>query len=192
MKRFLGRTAPAPADVVARAGLSRGEKVLAAARSEDGTWALGTRDALVVLPPEEQAAGHTRIPWEHVQSADWSRDDDRLRVSEVGEYGRPRPVHELVLAEPGLLLQLVRERVTASVVVQRRVEVTAGRGLTVVGRRPPRGGEVTWAYELDPGVDPDHARRRGRARGGRGGTASRRRGARPGLSPDFGSERIPC
>jgi hypothetical protein len=153
MKRFLGRTAPAPADVVARAGLARGEKVLAAARSEDGTWALGTRDVLVLLPAEE--AGPTRIPWERVQAADWSRDDDRLRVSEVGEYGRPRPVHELVLAEPGLLLQLVRERVTASVVVQRRVEVASGRGLTVVGRRPPRGGEVTRAYELDPGVDPD-------------------------------------
>ncbi len=153
MKRFLGRTAPAPADVVARAGLARGEKVLAAARSEDGTWALGTRDALVLLPAEE--AGPTRVPWERVQAADWSRDDDRLRVSEVGEYGRPRPVHELVLAEPGLLLQLVRERVTASVVVQRRVEVASGRGLTVVGRRPPRGGDVSWAYELDAGVDPD-------------------------------------
>lgn len=155
MKRLLGRTAPAPADVVARAGLSRGEKVLAAASSEDGTWALGTRDALVLLPPGERTPGPTRIPWEDVQAADWSRDDDRLRVSEVGEYGRPRPVHELVLAEPGLLLQLVRERVTASVVVQRRVEVASGRGLTVVGRRPPRGGDVTWAYELDPGVDPD-------------------------------------
>ena len=154
MKRFLGRTAPAPADVVARAELSRGENVLAAARSEDGTWVLGTRDALVLLPPGE-AAGPTRIAWEHVQAADWSRDDDRLRVSEVGEYGRPRPVHEMVLAEPGLLLQLVRERVTASVVVQRRVEVAAGRGLTVVGRRPPRGGDVDWAYELDPGVAPD-------------------------------------
>jgi len=154
MKRFLGRTAPAPADVVARAGLARGEKVLAAARSEDGTWVLGTRDALVLLPHGE-AALPTRIAWEHVQAADWSRDDDRLRVSEVGEYGRPRPVHEVVLEEPGLLLQLVRERVTASVVLQRRVEVGDGRGLMVVARRPPRGGDVAWAYELDPGLDPD-------------------------------------
>lgn len=153
MKRFLGRTAPAPADVVARAGLPRGEKVLAAARSEDGTWALGTRDALVLLPAGD--AGPTRIAWEDVQAADWSRDDDRLRVSEVGEYGRPRPVHEVVLTDPGLLLQLVRERVTASVVLQRRVEVADGRGLTVVGRRPPRGGDVAWAYDLDDGLDPD-------------------------------------
>lgn len=154
MKRFWGRTAPAPADVVARAGLSRGEKVLAGARSANGTWVLGTRDALVLLPGEE-AAGPTRITWEQVQAADWSRDDDRLRVSEVGEFGRPRPVHEVVLDEPELLLQLVRERVTASVVLQRRVEVADGRGLTVVARRPPRGDDVAWAYELDPGLDPD-------------------------------------
>ena len=93
--------------------------------------------------------------WEQVQAADWTRDDDRLRVSEVGEYGEVRPVHEVVLPEPGLLLDLVRERVTASVVLQRRVEVTDGRGLMVVARRAPAGGEVTWAYELDPGLDPD-------------------------------------
>lgn len=159
MKRFWGRTASAPADVVGRAGLVRGEKVLAAARSEDGTWVLGTRDALVLVP--EAAVGdagpvaRTRIPWEQVQAADWSRDEDRLRVSEVGDYGRPRPVHEVVLPEPGLLLQLVRERVTASVVLQRRVEVAEGRGITVVARRPPRGEALAWSYELDPGLDPD-------------------------------------
>lgn len=154
MKRFLGRTAPAPADVVARARLSRGEKVLAAARSADGTWVLGTRDALLLLPAADSAAP-IRIAWEGVQAADWSRDEDRLRVSEVGEYGRPRPVHDLVLEEPGALLPLVRERVTASVVLQRRVEVGGGRGLTVVARRAPRGGAVTWAYELDAGLDPE-------------------------------------
>lgn len=156
MKRFLARTATAPADVVARAGLPRGEKVLAAAPSDDGTWLLGTRDALLLLPDGE-AAEPVRIAWEQVQAADWSRDDDRLRVSEVGEYGEVRPVHEVVLPEPGLLLDLVRERVTASVVLQRRVEVSDGRGLMVVARRAPAGGDVAWAYELDPGLDPDDA-----------------------------------
>jgi hypothetical protein len=99
MKRFLGRTATAPADVVARAGLARGEKVLAAAGAADGTWVLGTRDTLLLLPAGESAVP-VRIAWEDVQAADWSRDDDRLRVSEVGEYGRPRTVHELVLGSP--------------------------------------------------------------------------------------------
>ena len=39
--------------------------------------------------------------------------------------------------------------------LQRRVDVRGRRGLTVIARRPPRGsGEITWAYELDPGLDP--------------------------------------
>ena len=53
------------------------------------------------------------------------------------------------------LLGLVRERVSASVVLQRRVPVSGKRGFLVFGRRPPRGGEVAWAFELDEGVDPD-------------------------------------
>ena len=39
--------------------------------------------------------------------------------------------------------------------MQRRVDLERKRGLSVIARRPPsRPGEVTWAYELDPGVDP--------------------------------------
>ena len=145
------RRAGAPADVLTRARLARGEKVLAHAAADDGTWLLGTRDALVVVEP----ADTIRLAWETVESADWDRDTGRLRVAEVGEFGQPRPVHRFTLTDPQRLLQLVRERVTASVLLQRRVEVRGRRGLTVIARRPPRGrGEITWAYELDPGLDP--------------------------------------
>jgi hypothetical protein len=41
-------------------------------------------------------------------------------------------------------------------VVQQRVDLARRRGFTVVGRLSPGGdGPVTWAFELDPGVDPD-------------------------------------
>ena len=51
---------------------------------------------------------------------------------------------------------MVRERVSASVVLQRRVLVRDGSGLRVVARRAPSGrGATSWSYELDPGVDPD-------------------------------------
>jgi hypothetical protein len=50
----------------------------------------------------------------------------------------------------------VRERVTASVVLQRRVLTEGKKGLLVIGRRSPVGdGEVFWAYDFDPGVDPE-------------------------------------
>lgn len=152
MRRLFAREAAAPADVVDRAGLG-GERVLAATEARDGTWLLATRTALVLVAPGRPV---TVIPWEQVEAADWSRDEDRLRVSEVGEYGERRPVHELYLDDPGKLLPMVRERVTASVVLQRRVVVHGKQGLFVVARRAPTGeGGITWAYELDAGLDPD-------------------------------------
>ncbi len=55
----------------------------------------------------------------------------------------------------GLVVQLVRERVTASVLFQRHVTVSGRRGLRVIARRAPSGGsDVQWVYEYDEGVDP--------------------------------------
>jgi len=145
------RGAKPPADVLERAGIERGEGVLASAQSTEGVWLLGTRSALTLV----SGTGVVRIPWEQVENADWERDDERLRVVEVGEFGQERPVHVLTLSDPTRLLQLVRERVTASIVLQRRVLTSGKRGLRVVGRRAPNGdGPISWSYELDHGVDP--------------------------------------
>jgi hypothetical protein len=162
-----------PDAVVARAGLPRGERVRAAAQAADGTWLLGTAAALVVVPPRpagpnpvvepervvepvETSPAAETIPWERVEQADWDRDTARLRVSEVGEFGQVRPVHQFTLSDPGPLLPMVRERVTASVVLQRRVTVSGRKGFSVVARRSPTGaGGIGWAYEFDVGVEPD-------------------------------------
>jgi hypothetical protein len=132
----------APVEVAA------GEKVLAWAPAVDGAVA-GTRAALY-LP------GGRRIPWEQVEAADWDSDSATFRVSEVGTWGEPRPAYSFVLSEPNLLLQLVRERVTATVVLQRHVPIRGTRGLRVIARRAPMGErEVTWLFEYDAGIDPD-------------------------------------
>lgn len=152
MRNPFARGDAVPAEVVERAALPRSDKVLASAASTDGCWLLGTRDALVIVEPLETI----RLPWERVETADWDRDEERLRVAEVGEFGQVRPVHTFTVPDPGLLLAMVRERVTASVLLQRRVTVSGKRGLTVIARRPPRGrGEIIWACEYDAGVDPD-------------------------------------
>lgn len=156
MRSPFPRADKVPAEVLARAGLVRGDRVLAHATAADGTWLLGILDALVVVPAPTQGAPSVRVPWQQVETADWDRDEERLRVREVGEFGRVRPVHVFSLPEPGRLLQMIRERVTASVLLQRRVPVTGRQGLTVVARRSPhRDGEITWTYELDAGLDPD-------------------------------------
>lgn len=147
------RRGEVPADVLARAGVRRGDKVRAAARAADGTWLLGTAAVLVAVPPGGPAL---TIAWERVENADWDREGERLRVAEVGEFGQVRPVHVFTLRDPGLLLPMVRERVTASVVLQRRVVVSGKKGFAVLARRSPTGsGEIGWAFEFDAGVDPD-------------------------------------
>ena len=128
-----------------------GERVLAWAQSESGSVAGGTRDALYVRSADETA----RIPWEQVEAADWDRDTSALRIREVGSWGQPRPEHTLTLDEPGRLLELVRERVTASVVLQRHVALSGTRGVRVIARRAPRGDRpLQWLYEYDEGIDP--------------------------------------
>lgn len=124
-----------------------GERVLASCSSAEGVVLAGTRDALHL--------GDERLPWEEVQAADWDRDREVLRVVETGRWGEERREHAFAVTEPGLLLQLVRERVTASIVLQRHVPVDGSRGVRVIGRRPPRGNAaIAWFFEYDEGVDP--------------------------------------
>ena len=123
-----------------------GERLLAWATTAQGPVG-GTRDALY-LPD-------ARVPWERVQATDWDRETSVLRVSEVGSWGAVRPEHVLDVEEPGRLLELVRERVTASVVLQRHVPLEGRRGVRVIARRAPSGNQpVQWIYEYDEGVDP--------------------------------------
>ena len=150
MKLF-ERRGGVPADVVERAGLSRGEKVLAHATASDGSWLIGTRRLLVLVPRDAEAR---RIPWEQVEDAAWDQETSRLMVTEIGSYGEQRPAYSFEMDDPALLLQLVRERVTASIVLQRWVAVRGKQGLTVIGRRSPSGGPVTWMHAYDAGLDP--------------------------------------
>ncbi|WP_222847690.1 hypothetical protein [Nocardioides dongxiaopingii] len=127
--------------------VARGERLLAWATTTEGQAFGGTRDAFYA--PE-------RVPWEQVEAADWDRDTTTLRVSEVGSWGDHRAEHVFVVEEPGRLLELVRERVTASVVLQRHVPLAGRRGVRVIARRAPGGGgEVSWVFEYDEGIDPD-------------------------------------
>ncbi|WP_110182483.1 hypothetical protein [Nocardioides solisilvae] len=129
-----------------------GERALAWSGASDGRVAAGSREAFYVAGPD---ADVLRLPWEQVEAADWDGDAETLRVVEVGAWGEPRRAHELVLDEPRPLVELVRERVTASVVLQRHVPVAGRRGVRVIARRAPGGSALHWVYEFDEGVDPE-------------------------------------
>ena len=123
-----------------------GERVLAWTTTADGTVIGATRDA-IYLPG--------RLPWERVEAAGWDSETSMFRVREVGSWGEPQHEYAFAIEESRRLLQLVRERVTASVVLQRHVPVNGRRGVRVIARRAPgRHEETSWAYEFDEGVDP--------------------------------------
>lgn len=131
--------------------ISTGERVLAWARSEDGAVLVGTRDALHVVDGTED-----RIGWEQVDTAGWDEASSTLRFTLVDGVATSTS-HAHRLTDARALLELLRERVTASVVLQREVAVPGHGGLTVVARRPPSGAvEVVWSVRYDDGTDPSH------------------------------------
>jgi hypothetical protein len=148
--RFRRTRVSLPAEVRAALPLTARESVLAAAVDDHGGWYAGTARALLV----PVAGGWTRVPWETVERAGWDRDSERLLVVETADFGRPQPTHQATLAEPERLLELIRERVTASVVVKVFEPVEGKRGITVSGRRAPHtDDDLTWSVLVDPGLD---------------------------------------
>ncbi len=133
-----------------------GEKVLAHARAGEGAaWLVGTRSHLAVVPDPDSGEQPQVWPWQQVQSAEWDTESGRLTLREVGEFGRPRREQVYAVEGADRLLRLVRERITASVVLQRHVAVTGTRGFRVIARRDPVGGTLSWMHEYDDGVDPE-------------------------------------
>lgn len=142
-----------PRDVRELVGLERGERALAWACDAEGRWYVGS-DRALHLPSDE--AGYRRLPWEQVERADWQRDDGRLSIVEVADRSAPERRTVVGVDEAGELLELLRERVTKSVVVSVYAPVRGRLGLSVVGRRSPAGaGPITWSTVLAAGLAPD-------------------------------------
>jgi hypothetical protein len=127
-----------------------GERVLASARLADGTWVAATERALL-LPGR-------RIDWVMVAHAEWSDEDDALRIDQMGGPDGLPERHRLVLDEPGRLPEVLRERVTSSIVASRHIPVIGHAGVRVVARRVPGQDELVWQVVVDRELDPGDER----------------------------------
>ena len=100
-------------------------------------------------PPCTSPAASSTLPWERVAAATW--EDPELRLVTTGS----RETHTLTLDDSGLLPEVIRERVQASILVSEHVQLTAGGGARFSARRSPTAdAEVRWTVTFDDGLDP--------------------------------------
>ena len=141
------RAAALPAAVRSSLDLRHGERVLAGAPLLAQGWVVGTTRALHVV---DSAGADERHGWDRVAAAVWSDTASMLQVTWVDS--RRQLVVELEGA-PGYLPEVIRERVEASVVISRRLDVTGRRGVRVAIRREAPGAELSTQVVADRGVD---------------------------------------
>lgn len=151
LRRFWGGGLPASAR--AALPLAAGERVLAYAAA-DGGYLVAT-DRALYLP-----SGY-RIGWEHVEHAGWQRGG--VYVREIVALGEEPAEHYVGVTEPGALPDIVRDRVTSSIVINQHVRLTQQGGVRMVGRRRPGSGEVVWNLVFDPELDARDPEVRARA-----------------------------
>ncbi|MCA0292521.1 MAG: hypothetical protein LCH82_12975 [Actinobacteria bacterium] len=115
-----------PSEVRARLGLAPGERPLAAARDEGGTWVVVGTAHLYAVP----AAGEILVrPWHLVDHGSWDHDNFTLTVTWV-DGARPQ---QWVFRDTMQVLAAFRERVQASVVLVEEVDVgVSGSGRVVI------------------------------------------------------------
>jgi hypothetical protein len=129
-----------PTDVRKSLTTEPGERVLTFAPSGDGHLVATT---LALHLPDG-----VRVPYEDVDKAAW--DEQGLLLITTGGVR-----HQVPVAEPRLVPETVRERVNATIVVNKHVNLPGRGGVRLVARRKP-GGEVGgWTFVFDDGLDPD-------------------------------------
>ncbi|MDQ1585505.1 MAG: hypothetical protein QOJ90_1838 [Actinomycetota bacterium] len=127
-----------------RLGLARGERVLAFARLADGGWVVATGTELI--------AEDLRLHWDRIARVEWDGESSTLLIEQVDVPGGP--LSWVLDDEPGHLPEVIRERVTDSIVVTRHVRVQGRFGVRVIARRAPGSDELVWQVVVDPGLDP--------------------------------------
>lgn len=146
------RSLRAPADLRDRLGIPPRERVLAWG---SGPQAGGTGDASDYVAATEFAlyveGTGMAYPWDSIARASWS--EPVMEVELLDATGGAGPALRLRITASGDLPAAVHDRVTASVLVSERVEVTEGVRARMVARRAHDDAPVRWSVVFDAGVD---------------------------------------
>jgi hypothetical protein len=132
---------------------ARQARILAWATTPDG-FAIGSPSVLSLgsasAPPGEHSAGAwLHLGWHEIERGGWDSDTGRLGwVLYGGERGQAE------LLEPGRLPEVFRERVAASIVLERSVPILNRRSVMISARRDLAAGAdaITWNTTLERGL----------------------------------------
>lgn len=156
---------PVPDEVVSAASLGRREQVLAGARDDHtGGWVLVTTWRLVLVDTSG-GVGMERA-WLEVDAGAWDPDTATLSVTWVGG-GRGQQWQLRSRTGPGRVPEAFRERVSASVVLARHLDLGERRSARVVIRKALDSRELVEQVLLGRHTrpdDPEVAAEVGRAR----------------------------
>lgn len=119
--------------------------ILAWADTADG-WVVGLPGAMLVGDGESWRS----FPWHEVTTGQWDNPSSRLTWLDADGVA-----HAAVLQGGGRFADLFNERVSASVVVSRRVELADGRQVTLALRRNLDAGPDRTAWQVIPGAGVD-------------------------------------
>lgn len=146
------------------AGPGRPPRILAWAATPDGVC-IGTSGALSFQAPDSgthegtedgdgaeggagEGTGWRHVGWHEIERGGWDAETRRLTWS--GYDGEPDGV---ALVEPGRLPELFRERVAASIAVEKFVALVGERGVVITARRDLGSpGAITWHSSLTRGL----------------------------------------
>ena len=97
----------------------------------------------------DDETGWTHLGWHEIERGGWEESSSRLAWTRYGG----EPVF-LELTEAGRLPEVFRERVAASIVLERFVPIRNNRGVLIVGRRDlsQADAQITWNSTLGRGL----------------------------------------
>ena len=127
---------------------------MAWATTPDG-FAIGLPGALSIGSESvESGPVWTHLGWHRIEHGGWDVATRRLSWrTYVGEGGGAGERGGVELTAPGRLPELFRERVAASIVLERFVPLTGDRGVVITARRDLADGtEIDWHTTLTRGL----------------------------------------
>lgn len=133
-------------EVVRALVLEPGERRLAWGLTVAGEAVVAT-DAGLYLPHVP------RLAWHEVEKATWKRP--LLELLRVGTISGTGARWQVPLADEGMLPDVVRSQVTASVAWSTHVGLAPTGGVRIVGRRRAGQDALDWQLVYDRGTDPD-------------------------------------